>query len=155
VDPACQALAVGLDGEAMWRLAGFIRLREIDENDSEILAAALMEVGLEFFPCGSDEYMLPAAQERARDYLVGRISAQQIASELKHFDYYIFSWLWGEWDIKSHTGRSDEDIDALTLRAVQTLLSHPADVLGPPAFEPYERWPHLTRVGEKPDDPKR
>jgi hypothetical protein len=72
VEVACDLLVTGHDGPTLAMLAG-VHTRHADDEAPDLLEAALLEVGLEFYPPGSRAGAEAAVRALARRVLDGRM----------------------------------------------------------------------------------
>ncbi|MDB1087711.1 hypothetical protein PJ985_09040 [Streptomyces sp. ACA25] len=81
VHAACEALVAGLDSPGLRALAACTRA-DADYDVPTLLPEALSELGLTFFPVGSDAGREAAAQALARRMLADGLTAREFASRI-------------------------------------------------------------------------
>ncbi len=80
---ACEALAAGLDGQALRVLAACTRT-EAETAVPKLLPAALDELGLSVHPAGSTAGQEEAVRALARRLLAGHLTPRELARRIHH-----------------------------------------------------------------------
>jgi hypothetical protein len=131
VGAACDALVAGLDSPTLRILAACTRA-EADYEVPEILPAALDELGLSFYPVGSQAGQEAAARALARQMLAGELTPRELAFRIhQRFGHELdlaeqLAELDDEYDILDYGGgRTPAEVDAEVTAEARRLAQHP------------------------------
>ncbi|MCQ8774907.1 hypothetical protein [Streptomyces telluris] len=126
VDAACDALLAGLDSPALRSLAACTRA-EADYDAPELLPTALGELGLTFYPRGSDAGREAVAHSLVRRMLAGEMTPQELASRIhRQFGHDLplaerLAAFHDEYDILEYGDKTEEEVDAEVLAEAHRL----------------------------------
>ncbi|MEU1817081.1 hypothetical protein ABZ543_18060 [Streptomyces roseifaciens] len=126
VDAACDALLAGLDSPALRRLAACTRA-EADYDVPDFLPAALSELGLVFYPCGSNAGEEAAARSLVSRMLAGEMTPRELAFRIhQQFGHELplverLAAFDDEYDILEYGDKTEEEVDAEVLAEAHRL----------------------------------
>jgi hypothetical protein len=129
VSAACVALVAGLDSPALRILAACTRA-EAGYDVPELLPAALDELGLTFYPVGSQAGQEAAARALARQMLAGELTPRELALRIhQRFGHELalaerLAELDDEYDVLEYGDRTLAQVDAEVTAEARRLTQH-------------------------------
>ncbi|QXE38845.1 hypothetical protein KQY30_02425 [Streptomyces sp. GMY02] len=130
VRAACDALVAGLDSPGLRILAACTRTEAVYDVH-EVLPGALEELGLTFYPVGSDAGKEAAVRALARRVLVGELSRREFTFRIhQHHGHDLalterLAELDDEYDTLEYGDRTEAQIDAEVTAEARHLAAHP------------------------------
>jgi hypothetical protein len=130
VSAACDALVAGLDSPTLRILAACTRA-EAGYDVPELLPAALDELGLTFYPVGSQGGQEAAARALARRMLAGELTPRELAFRIhQRFGHELdlaerLAELDDEYDVLEYGDRTPAQVDAEVTAEARRLAQHP------------------------------
>ncbi|MEU8883308.1 hypothetical protein [Streptomyces hydrogenans] len=136
VDAACGALVAGLDTPGLRILAACTRA-EADYDVHYLLPAALVELGLTFYPVGSETGQEAAVRALARRMLAGELTPREFTFRIHQRHGHELALterlaaLDDEYDILEYGDRTVDQVDAEVAAEARRLTAHPAVAVEP------------------------
>ncbi|MGY3847614.1 hypothetical protein ACWV2X_20715 [Streptomyces hydrogenans] len=136
VDAACGALVAGLDTPGLRILAACTRA-EADYDVHYLLPAALVELGLTFYPVGSETGQEAAVRALARRMLAGELTPREFTFRIHQRHGHELALterlaaLDDEYDILEYGDRTVDQVDAEVAAEARRLAAHPAVAVEP------------------------
>ncbi|WP_262387144.1 hypothetical protein [Streptomyces sp. TRM49041] len=130
VNAACDALVAGLDTPGLRILAACTRA-EADYDVHDLLPAALDELGLAFYPVGSEAGQEAAARALARRMLAGELTPREFAFRIHQRHGHELplterlAELDDEYDILEYGDRTVDQVNAEVTAEARRLAAHP------------------------------
>lgn len=130
VNAACDALVAGLDTPGLRILAACTRA-EADYDVHHLLPTALAELGLTFYPVGSEAGQEVAARALARHMLAGELTPREFTFWIhqRHGHQLLLTErlaeLDDEYDILKYGDRTVDQVDAEVTAEARRLAAHP------------------------------
>ncbi|MGV9761185.1 hypothetical protein ACWDUC_35970 [Streptomyces tricolor] len=129
VNAACDALVAGLDTPGLRILAACTRA-EADYDVHDLLPAALDELGLAFYPVGSEAGQEAVARALARRMLAGELTPREFTFRIHQRHGHELplterlAELDDEYDILDHSDRTVDQVDAEVTAEARRLAAH-------------------------------
>ncbi|WP_245791791.1 hypothetical protein [Actinacidiphila rubida] len=130
VDAACAALVAELDTPGLRILAACTRA-EADYDVHDLLPAALAELGLTFYPIGSQAGQEAAARALARHMLAGELTPREFTFRIhQRYGHELplterLAELDDEYDVLEYGDRTVGQVDAEVTAEARRLATHP------------------------------
>lgn len=130
VNAACDALVAGLDTPGLRTLAACTRA-EADYDVHDLLPAALDELGLTFYPVGSEARQEAAVRALARRVLAGDLTPREFTFRIHQRHGHELplterlAELDDEYDILEYGDRTVDQVDAEVIAEARRLTAHP------------------------------